>query len=133
MFRPAFKTIIGLEIHSQLDTESKMFCACDNDSEGAGPNTNICPICLGHPGVLPVPNKKALKLAVQTAKALNCQISEETRFERKNYFYPDLPKGYQISQSLQPIARNGYLEIAGRKVRINRLHLEEDAAKLVHD
>ncbi len=124
--------VIGLEIHVQLKTKSKMFCACDNTGEDQPANTTVCPICTGQPGTLPVINKQAVEYALKAALALNCQIAKETKFDRKNYFYPDLPKGYQISQYDQPLAKNGWLEIAGHKIMINRLHLEEDAAKLLH-
>lgn len=135
--------VIGLEIHVQLKTKSKMFCGCPNDSEGATPNTNICPICLGHPGTLPVLNLEALKFGVLTGLAFNCEIADFAKFDRKNYFYPDLPKGYQISQYDEPIAIGGYLiikvfdskkkEIREVKINLTRIHLEEDAAKLIHD
>jgi len=132
----ALETIIGLETHVQLKTHSKMFCACDNDSEHATPNTNICPICLAHPGTLPVVNIEALRFAIKTALALHCQINLISKFDRKNYFYPDLPKNYQISQYDLPIGYNGLLEFFSRgtltQIRIERLHLEEDAAKLIH-
>ncbi len=154
--------IIGLEIHVQLKTKSKMFCACDNSGEDKSPNTTICPVCMGHPGVLPVPNKRAIEYAVLAALSLNCGILDFSKFDRKNYFYPDLPKGYQISQFDKPIGRQGYLEIsptpslplekgegkggsssalisalnqrqsASTKIRLARVHLEEDAAKLLH-
>ncbi len=122
------ESVIGLEIHVQLKTKSKMFCACANDGENQAPNTTICPICLGHPGTLPVPNQQAIEWAVKSALALNCGIPQHSKFDRKHYFYPDLPKAYQISQYDEPIGIKGHLG----KVRIHRLHLEEDAAKLLH-
>lgn len=130
------ETIIGLEIHIQQKTKSKMFCSCSNEGEYKDPNTTICPVCLGHPGVLPVANQQAIDWSIKTALALNCKIDEYSKFDRKHYFYPDLPKGYQISQFDQPIGKDGFLEIIvngeKKKFRINRLHLEEDAAKLTH-
>jgi len=130
-----YETVIGLEVHVELRTESKMFCGCPV-SFGAPPNTNTCPVCLGHPGVLPVPNKKAVEFAIKAALALNCEIAPVTKFDRKNYFYPDLPKAYQISQYDQPIGRNGWIDIevdgVVRRIGIARLHLEEDAGKLTH-
>jgi len=124
--------IIGLEIHVQLKTKSKMFCTCDNSGELQPINSCICEICLGHPGTLPVPNKTAIEWSIKTALALNCEISAESKFDRKHYFYPDLPKAYQISQYDQPFGKYGYLDIDGVQIHINRLHLEEDAAKLLH-
>lgn len=126
-----YETVIGLEIHIQLKTKSKMFCGSDN-RDTLDSNVCVCPICTGHPGVLPVINQQALHYAVLMAKALNCQVLPEIKFDRKNYFYPDLPKGYQISQYDLPLARNGWLEIENEKIRINRVHLEEDAAKNIH-
>jgi aspartyl-tRNA(Asn)/glutamyl-tRNA(Gln) amidotransferase subunit B len=130
-----YETVIGLEVHAELSTNSKIFCGCSTQF-GAPPNRNTCPICLGHPGVLPVLNKRALEYAVKAALALNCEIAEYTKFDRKNYFYPDLPKAYQISQYDQPIGRNGWIDIEvngeKKRIRINRLHLEEDAGKLIH-
>ena len=120
--------VIGLEIHVQLKTKSKMFCACANDGENQAPNTTICQVCLGHPGTLPVPNKQAIEWSVKTALALHCTIPHHSKFDRKHYFYPDLPKAYQISQYDEPIGTKGQLG----NVRIHRLHLEEDAAKLLH-
>ena len=123
---------IGLEIHSELKTKSKMFCSCKNDSQEKEPNKNICPVCTGQPGTLPVINEEALNLVIKTGLALNCQISLHSRFERKNYFYPDLPKGYQISQYALPLCRSGFLQINEKKIRIERIHLEEDTARLIH-
>jgi len=131
-----FIVAIGAEIHIQLATKSKMFCSCDNDSINRQPNTNICPICLGYPGTLPVINKEAVQMAIKMGLALNAQIAHLTKFDRKNYFYPDLPKGYQISQFDQPIVGKGYVQILVnnrfKKIGITRAHLEEDAAKLIH-
>lgn len=131
-----FDIVIGLEIHSQLFTESKMFCSCSSNYQNASPNTVVCEICMGMPGVLPVINKRALELVIKTGLALNCEISRYTKFDRKNYPYPDLMKGYQISQYDQPIATNGKLlvNVDGyeKKVGITRVHLEEDVAKLFH-
>ncbi|MCB9802824.1 Asp-tRNA(Asn)/Glu-tRNA(Gln) amidotransferase subunit GatB [Candidatus Nomurabacteria bacterium] len=130
------ETIIGLEIHLQLKTKSKMFCACSNDGENQKPNTTICPVCLGHPGTLPTINEQAVNLGVKMALALNCQINQKSKFDRKNYFYPDLPKGYQISQFDIPIAVDGHLVIEEnnqpKRIGIERLHLEEDAGKNIH-
>ncbi len=134
-----YKVIIGLEIHVQLATESKLFCACPNRF-GDEPNSNVCPVCMGAPGALPVMNKKAFEYAVRTAIAMNCRIAEFTKWDRKSYYYPDLPKNYQISQYDLPLGENGYLEIpvaenSGemKKIRIRRIHLEEDAGKLLHE
>ncbi|MBI5418259.1 Asp-tRNA(Asn)/Glu-tRNA(Gln) amidotransferase subunit GatB [Candidatus Poribacteria bacterium] len=130
-----YEIVIGLEVHAQLLTKTKAFCSCST-TFGSEPNTQVCPICLGMPGVLPVYNKKALDFAIRTALALNCQISEFCKFDRKNYFYPDLPKGYQISQYDKPIGKNGFLNITvdgkERRISINRVHMEEDAGKLLH-
>ena len=130
-----FETVIGLEVHAELATNSKIFCGCPTEF-GAPPNTHTCPICLGHPGVLPVTNKQAVEFAMKAALALNCEISRETKFDRKNYFYPDSPKAYQISQYDQPIGYNGWIDIevngVTKRIGITRLHLEEDAGKLTH-
>ncbi len=131
-----YEPVIGLEVHAQLRTKSKIFSPTSTEF-GAAPNTQVSPICLGMPGVLPVLNKKALEYAVKAAIALNCEIHPRSRFARKNYFYPDLPKGYQISQYEEPFSTGGWLEIgtngSARKIRITRIHMEEDAGKLVHD
>jgi len=134
--RTKYEAVIGLEVHVQLLTATKAFCGCSTKF-GAPPNTNVCPVCLGLPGALPVLNRKAVEYAVRAAMALNCEIRETSIFARKNYFYPDLPKGYQISQYDKPIAEHGYIEIpateASRRIGITRLHLEEDAGKSLHD
>jgi len=137
--------IIGLEIHSELKTNSKMFCSCKNDADEINPNKNVCPICMAHPGTLPTINKEAVKKVTQTGIALNCKINKESKFDRKNYFYPDLPKGYQISQYDLPICGKGYLDILKdnqdnlepeiknlKRINITRIHLEEDTARLLH-
>ncbi|HEY9712517.1 MAG TPA: Asp-tRNA(Asn)/Glu-tRNA(Gln) amidotransferase subunit GatB, partial [Chroococcales cyanobacterium] len=126
-----FEPVIGLEVHAQLKTNTKIFCGCPTEF-GKDPNDHVCPVCLGMPGVLPVLNKKAVEFAIRTGLALNCEISDATSFDRKNYFYPDLPKGYQISQLEKPICKSGHLVVQGKKIRIHRAHLEEDAGKLVH-
>ncbi|NQU83025.1 MAG: Asp-tRNA(Asn)/Glu-tRNA(Gln) amidotransferase subunit GatB [Parcubacteria group bacterium] len=127
-----YKPTIGLEIHIELATKSKMFCSCLNNPDETEPNKNICPVCTAQPGVLPVINKEAVKKVIKTALVLNCKIENKSFFERKNYFYPDLPKGYQISQFTAPLSRNGYLELSNKKIRIERIHLEEDTGKLIH-
>ncbi len=132
--------VIGLEIHVQLKTKTKMFCGCSTHEAGAEPNTNVCPICMGHPGTLPVPNAEAVRMGVLLGLALGCRIAPRSKFDRKHYFYPDLPKGYQISQFDLPVAEHGTLafDVPGgerpqAEVSIERAHLEEDAAKNVHD
>ena len=127
-----FKPTIGLEIHSELNTKSKMFCNCKNDPDEKNPNVNICPICTAQPGTLPVINREAVKKIIKTGIALNCHINKNSKFDRKNYFYPDLPKGYQISQYDIPFCENGYLMVKGRKINITRIHLEEDTGRLMH-
>ncbi len=132
---PEYEVVIGLEVHAELLTESKMYCGCANQP-GAAPNTNVCPVCLGLPGALPVINQRAVELTALTGLALNCTIAEFSRFDRKNYFYPDLMKGYQISQFDHPIAVSGWLDIDHEgelhRIGIHRVHLEEDTAKLAH-
>jgi aspartyl-tRNA(Asn)/glutamyl-tRNA(Gln) amidotransferase subunit B len=131
-----YEVVIGLEVHAQLLTKSKMFCSCSTDYANAAPNTHVCPICMGMPGVLPVINQEAVAYTIMTALALNCTIPEYSKFDRKNYPYPDLMKGYQISQYDIPLSRNGYLTIEyegqRRRIGITRVHLEEDTARLLH-
>ncbi len=132
MNKNKYETVIGLEIHAQLKTKTKLFCSCSTQF-GSEPNSNVCPICTALPGVLPVLNQKALEYAIKAAAALNCTVNLYSKFDRKQYFYPDLPKGYQISQYDKPVASSGYLDLSdGSKVRIHRVHMEEDAGKLVH-
>ncbi|MDF2927394.1 MAG: glutamyl-tRNA amidotransferase [Paenibacillaceae bacterium] len=130
-----YETVIGLEVHVELHTATKIFCGCAT-SFGAGPNTHTCPVCLGHPGVLPVLNRQAVEYAMKAAMALNCRIATVSKFDRKNYFYPDLPKAYQISQYDKPIGEQGYIDIEVngevKRIGITRVHLEEDACKLNH-
>ncbi|MCL2888399.1 MAG: Asp-tRNA(Asn)/Glu-tRNA(Gln) amidotransferase subunit GatB [Elusimicrobia bacterium] len=128
-----FEPVIGLEIHLQLKTKSKLFCSCPSGMpDEAAPNSAVCPVCTAQPGSLPVLNRGAVELAVKAALALNLNINKVSIFDRKNYFYPDLPKGYQITQLFKPISENGYLEIGGRKIGITRAHMEEDAGKSIH-
>ncbi len=130
-----YETVVGLEVHVELKTKTKIFCSCSTEF-GAEPNTQVCPGCAGFPGMLPVLNRKVVEYGIKTGLALNCEIAEVSKFDRKNYFYPDLPKAYQISQFYMPICKNGYLDIevdgAKKRIGITRAHLEEDAGKLVH-
>src|SRR3974377_415311 len=131
-----YETIIGLEVHAQLLTRSKMYCRCSADYASAPPNTHVCPVCLGMPGVLPTMNQQAIEYVMMTALALNCSISNYSKFDRKNYPYPDLMKGYQISQYDVPLSKNGCLNIEHhghiKRIGITRVHLEEDTARLLH-
>jgi len=131
------QVIVGLEVHCQLDTKSKLFCGCSTDYRSDGPNTHVCPVCLGLPGSMPVLNKKAIEYAMRVAKAFNCTVIRESEFSRKNYFYPDLDKAYQITQYDKPLAEGGYLEIEAdeareKRVQLTRIHVEEDPGRLVH-
>lgn len=127
-----YEVVIGMEIHFELKTKSKMFCSCTNNPEETIPNKNVCPICMGHPGTLPTINKKAIESIVKAGLAMGCEIATFSKFDRKNYFYPDLPKGYQVTQYDLPICKNGFLEVNGKNIRVNRIHMEEDTGKLVH-
>ena len=131
-----YETVIGLEVHTQLLTASKMFCRCDTHYANEGPNSHVCPICMGMPGVLPVVNRQAVEYTLMMGLALNCTIPNISKFDRKNYFYPDLPKGYQISQFDLPFCQNGFIEIqlngATKRIGVTRAHLEEDTGRLVH-
>lgn len=131
MSKIEYEPVMGLEVHVQLKTETKIFCGCSTKF-GSEPNTQICPVCLGLPGVLPVINEKVLEYGIMTALSLNCEISNYSKFDRKNYYYPDLPKNFQISQYDLPIAQKGWLDISGKKIGVTRVHLEEDAGKLIH-
>lgn len=132
-----WEIVMGLEVHTELATKTKIFCGCSTEFGGA-PNTHVCEICSGMPGTLPLLNERVVEFAVRTGLATNCQITQKTKFDRKNYFYPDLPKAYQISQLYLPICRNGYIEVKGengepKKIGIHEIHMEEDAGKLIHD
>jgi aspartyl-tRNA(Asn)/glutamyl-tRNA(Gln) amidotransferase subunit B len=131
-----YEAVIGLEVHVQLNTRTKIFCGCPTGF-GAPPNSNVCPVCLGLPGALPVLNRRAVEMAIQAALATHCRVNAFSRFARKNYFYPDLPKGYQISQYDQPLAEHGWLEVAvgeaKKRIGVTRIHLEDDAGKSIHD
>src|SRR5919112_6289868 len=132
----AYEAVIGLEVHCQLLTASKMFCGCSREYAGAAPNSHVCPVCLGMPGMLPVINKRAVEMMIMTGLALNCEIPEASKFDRKNYPYPDLVKGYQISQYDLPFCKEGWIDVevdgAVRRIGMERVHLEEDTARLVH-
>src|SRR5262245_38715341 len=125
--RDKYELVIGLAVHCQLKTKTKLFCSCPNQF-GDAPNTNVCPVCLGLPGALPVLSREAVTLALRAALATGCTVHERSVFERKNYFYPDLPKGYQISQFALPLATDGHVALAALDVRLRRIHMEEDAA-----
>lgn len=128
-----YEAVIGLEIHAELNTKTKMFCSSLNDPDEKHPNINICPVCMGHPGTLPAINEDAVKKVISVGLALGGDIAEFSQFDRKNYFYPDLPKGYQISQYEYPLVKGGAIEVLGRPIKITRIHLEEDTGRLIHD
>lgn len=128
-----YEMTVGLEIHVELKTKSKMFCSCKNDPDESEPNTNVCPICMGHPGTLPTINEEAIRQLMRAGLALNCSINEHSKFDRKNYFYPDLPKGYQISQYDLPVCYDGGMKVGEHVIRIERIHMEEDAGTLKHE
>jgi len=131
--KETYKPVIGLEIHAELKTERKMFCGCLNNPDEKEPNRNVCPVCLAHPGTLPVVNRRAVEKIIQVGQALKAKTPEKAVFSRKNYFYPDLPKGYQITSQPDPFAIGGFIEINGRKIEIDHIHLEEDTGTLVHE
>ena len=128
----SYEPTIGLEIHVELKTKTKMFCDSLNDPDEKHPNLNVCPVCMGHPGVLPVINQEAIQKLIKVGLALNCEVAEFSKFDRKNYFYPDLPKGYQISQYDLPLCKDGYLEVRNHKIKLERIHIEEDTGRLLH-
>jgi len=132
----AFETVMGLEVHVELSTKSKIFCGCSTKF-GGEPNTHVCEICSGMPGTLPTINKKVVEYAIKAGVATNCEITRKNKFDRKNYFYPDLPKAYQVSQLYLPICRNGHVDIVvggkTKSIGIHEIHMEEDAGKLIHD
>src|ERR1700730_7043376 len=132
----AYEVVIGLEVHAQLRTRTKMFCGCST-AFGAAPNSQTCPVCQGIPGTLPGINRLAVDVGIKTALAINCTVNADNRFARKHYYYPDMPKNYQISQYEEPLAEHGYLDVevggVARRIGIQRLHLEEDVGKLVHE
>ena len=136
MSRSDYEVVMGLEVHAELSTKTKIFCSCPT-TFGAEPNTQVCPICMGMPGTLPVLNEKVVEYAVKAGLATNCEIARKSKNDRKNYFYPDLPKAYQISQYDEPLCEHGFIEIEvngeKKKIRLTRIHIEEDAGKLNHD